>query len=76
MHVAAENSEIVRTIIELAKNLNMNVVAEGVETPDQFADLRALNCDYGQGFLFSKPTPSKRAGELIGAVPYTKLPDS
>jgi diguanylate cyclase (GGDEF)-like protein len=71
MHIAQENSEIVRTIIELAKNLNMNVVAEGVETPDQFSELRALKCDLGQGFLFSRPTPSKRAGELIGAVPYS-----
>jgi len=72
MHMTAENSEIVRTIVELAKNLNMKVVAEGVETPDQFADLRALDCDFGQGFLFSKPAPSEDAGELIGAVPYSK----
>jgi len=76
MHMALENSEIVRTIVELAKNLNMKVVAEGVETPDQFADLRDLECDFGQGFLFSKPTPSERAGELIGAVPYSRASDA
>jgi diguanylate cyclase (GGDEF)-like protein/PAS domain S-box-containing protein len=50
-----ENSEIVRTIIMLSKNMGKVVVAEGIETAGQLARLRTLNCDYGQGYLFSRP---------------------
>lgn len=50
-----ENFELVRTIIRMAHNLRMNVVAEGIETPEQLTRLKALNCEYGQGYLFSKP---------------------
>jgi len=60
-----ENAEIVSTIMTLASNLGMEVVAEGVETEEQLAQLRALNCEYGQGYLFSKPVPAETARELI-----------
>nr|MBA2379513.1 EAL domain-containing protein [Blastocatellia bacterium] len=50
-----ENSGILQTIISLAKNLNMRVIAEGIETETQLAVLRNLGCDYGQGYLLSKP---------------------
>lgn len=50
-----ENLEIVRTIVTLARNLNMDVVAEGIETTEQHAQLNALSCQFGQGYLFSKP---------------------
>ena len=50
-----ENAELVRTIITLARTLGMKVVAEGVETASQLAQLRALECDHGQGYYFSKP---------------------
>lgn len=50
-----ENVEIVRTIVMLAQNLGMDVVAEGVETKEQLALLRRLGCENGQGFLFSRP---------------------
>ncbi len=50
-----ENSEIVRTIVTLARNLGIDVIAEGVETPEQLAQLRALGCEHVQGFLFSEP---------------------
>jgi diguanylate cyclase (GGDEF)-like protein/PAS domain S-box-containing protein len=49
------DNEIVRTIIMLARNLGLDVVAEGVETEEQLAYLRTLDCEYGQGFLFSRP---------------------
>jgi len=49
------DNEIVRTIIMLARNLGLDVVAEGVETTEQLAYLQALDCEYAQGFLFSKP---------------------
>lgn len=50
-----ENAEIVRTILMLARSLKMDVVAEGVETAEQLAHLKALDCEYGQGYYFSKP---------------------
>jgi predicted signal transduction protein with EAL and GGDEF domain len=41
------------------------VVAEGIETPAQLETLRALGCDYGQGYYFSRPLPSAQAEELV-----------
>jgi len=52
MAESEENFEIVRTIVVLAQNLGMDVVAEGVETHDQLALLRQLGCESGQGVLF------------------------
>lgn len=60
-----ENLEIVRTIMTMAHNLKMHVVAEGVETAEQLAQLRALQCEYGQGYLFSMPLPLAAASALI-----------
>jgi len=55
MNAADENLQIVKTIVTLAGNLGMQVVAEGVETEEQLEQLRSLKCQYGQGFFFSKP---------------------
>jgi EAL domain-containing protein (putative c-di-GMP-specific phosphodiesterase class I) len=60
-----ENSEIVRTIMTLASNLGMEVVAEGVETEEQLAQLRALKCEYGQGYLFSHPVNAELAEAMV-----------
>jgi diguanylate cyclase (GGDEF)-like protein/PAS domain S-box-containing protein len=60
-----DNAEIVRTIIGLAQNLGMDVVAEGVETPDQIEMLKALGCEYGQGYFFSKPLDMQLAEQFI-----------
>ncbi|MDT4952212.1 MAG: hypothetical protein QOJ02_350 [Acidobacteriota bacterium] len=60
-----ENAEIVRTIIGLAQNLGMDVVAEGVETPNQIETLKSLGCEYGQGYFFSKPLDFQRAEQFI-----------
>jgi EAL domain-containing protein (putative c-di-GMP-specific phosphodiesterase class I) len=62
-----ENAEIVRTIIMLARSLEMDVVAEGVETEDQFAQLKTLKCEYGQGFFFSRPVDAAGAERLLSA---------
>ncbi len=59
------NLEIVRTIVALAHNLGMDVVAEGVETKEQLAELRAMGCDYGQGYLFSRPVEARDARTLM-----------
>jgi diguanylate cyclase (GGDEF)-like protein len=54
MNEADENLQIVKTIITLAGNLGMQVVAEGVQTEEQLNQLRSLKCEYGQGFYFSQ----------------------
>jgi Amt family ammonium transporter len=68
MGEGGENSEIVRTIVTLARNLGIEVIAEGVETAEQLAQLRALGCDHVQGFLFSRPIAGEEAGALIAAA--------
>ena len=60
-----ENTEIVRTIVVLAQNLGMDVVAEGVETNEQLMLLRKLGCENGQGYFFSKPVGSEGAEKII-----------
>ena len=71
MNDHSENAEIVKTIIMLARNLGMKVIAEGIETKTQLEQLRDMTCDRGQGFYFSKALPSAEAlrlleGEFIG----------
>jgi len=53
-----EGLALVSTIINLGHSLDLNVVAEGVETEEQSRLLRSLKCDELQGFLFSKPVPN------------------
>lgn len=60
-----DNIEIVRTILSLAENLGMDVVAEGVETQEQMALLRNLECQSGQGYFFSKPMTVEEAERII-----------
>ncbi len=60
-----QNLEIVRTITMLARNLRLDVIAEGVETPEQHAQLRALGCQFAQGFHFSRPLDVEQATRLI-----------
>ena len=51
----AQAVAIVRSIVALAKALNLSVTGEGIETPAQHAQLRELGCDRGQGYLFARP---------------------
>ena len=60
------NEDIVGAIVSLAKSLDMDVVAEGVETVEQRDILRALGCRYGQGYLFSRPLEGDRARAFVG----------
>ena len=60
-----ENAEILQTIISLAKNLRMRVVAEGIETENQLGLLQSLGCDYGQGFLIAKPKGREETEKLL-----------
>jgi len=66
--------QIVRTIIELARVMGMDVVAEGIETLDQYRLLREMRCRYGQGFLFARPMTAEAATELL-RLPGRILPE-
>jgi EAL domain-containing protein (putative c-di-GMP-specific phosphodiesterase class I) len=55
MEQREENRKLVHAMINLAHNLSLEVVAEGVETPEQLALLRSFNCDQAQGYLISHP---------------------
>ena len=61
----AENYAIVKTIIGLARNLELRVVAEGVETPNQHQLLALAGCGSAQGYLFAEPMPAKSVGGFI-----------
>jgi diguanylate cyclase (GGDEF)-like protein len=62
---SADDAAITKAIIQLAHNLGLRVVAEGVETPEQRDLLRSLDCDEVQGFLFGRPMPASQAAELL-----------
>ncbi|MEJ7618955.1 MAG: EAL domain-containing protein [Pyrinomonadaceae bacterium] len=68
MAESSESAEIVRTIIALAQNLKMVVVAEGIETAEQLIQLRNLTCQLGQGYYFSRPVDAPAAGQLFHAL--------
>jgi EAL domain-containing protein (putative c-di-GMP-specific phosphodiesterase class I) len=66
--------QIVRTIIELARVMGMDVVAEGIETCEQYQLLRDMRCRLGQGYLFSRPLTAKAVTDLL-RLPGRILPD-
>ena len=59
--------EIVKTIVRLANNLGLSIIAEGVETEEQLKQLINLGCEEAQGYLFSRPVESSVASDLIAA---------
>ena len=66
MRLTTDNDNaIVRTISTLARNLGMEVIAEGIETEEQYQQLRRLGCEYGQGFLFSRPVDNAGVTHLL-----------
>ena len=60
MAVDASDAAIVRSTIDLAHNLGLRVVAEGVESEDAWRHLEALGCDFAQGYYLSRPLPARR----------------
>jgi len=66
LHEGSEDAAITRAIIAMAKSLELKVVAEGVETPEQLALLREQGCDEVQGYLISKPVDAGAFGNLLG----------
>jgi len=64
-----EGMEIAQTIMPMAKNLRLDVIAEGVETIEQVALLKKLQCKYAQGYFFSKPLAAAEVVELLEGAP-------
>lgn len=62
----AGDAAITRAIVAMAHSFGMGVIAEGVETPEQLAFLRALGCEEFQGYLFSRPVPALQAAACFG----------
>jgi diguanylate cyclase (GGDEF)-like protein/PAS domain S-box-containing protein len=69
----AENSEIIRVIVALARSRRLKVVAEGVETLEQLAELKAARCDFAQGRLFSMPLGVEAVRELLESAGETGI---
>jgi len=61
------NLETIQKIIAITQELDMGMIATGVETSEQIAQLKALKCVYGQGYFFSKPVAGSEVDKLIGA---------
>ncbi len=61
--------EIVKTIVNLAQSLNLEIIAEGVETIEQLSQLRQLGCQFGQGYCFATPLEAETVEELLGLSP-------
>ena len=61
----SQDAAIIQCIIALSRGLNLKVVAEGIETQEQLTRLRAMNCDYGQGFYISCPVPANAIAPLV-----------
>ena len=68
------NSEIVQTIIALARSLGMKVIAEGVENEIQLEQLRQLDCEGAQGYFFAKPMPFEEVEEFVNNMPDVPPP--
>ncbi|HEY0017265.1 MAG TPA: PAS domain S-box protein [Longimicrobium sp.] len=65
----ARSAQLVHAIVNLARNLRVRVVAEGVETREQLAALRGMGCDYAQGFLFAEALSEEHAARMLATNP-------
>ncbi|HAN45806.1 MAG TPA: hypothetical protein DCQ32_04570 [Cyanobacteria bacterium UBA8156] len=63
-----ENWQIANLIVLLAKTLNLKTVAEGIETPEQLRNLRAIGCEYGQGYFLGRPLPPAQVETLLAGL--------
>ena len=76
--VKPENQGILKYIVELAHSMNLQVTAEGIETGEQLARLKSMECDFGQGYYLAKPMPWKEYEKLLKAqcVEQNRIPGS
>jgi EAL domain-containing protein (putative c-di-GMP-specific phosphodiesterase class I) len=67
MSVARNNRMIAKATIQLVHSLGLEVVAEGVEDAEVHSELRGLDCDYAQGYLYGRPQPLHALDALLAA---------
>ena len=72
MDDSEECRQIIRTIMNLARSLSMRVIAEGPETETHVEQLMTLDCDYGQGYFFSRPVAAEQARALLQVSPFDR----
>ena len=75
LRINSQDEQLISAIIGMGKSLELNIIAEGVETIDQLNFLKAQRCEEGQGFLFSKALPSKDFVQLLQTDSATLMPD-
>jgi diguanylate cyclase (GGDEF)-like protein/PAS domain S-box-containing protein len=68
-----DNQEIIQSILTLAKSLNFDVIAEGVELDHQLVQMKALECRFGQGFLISRPMKPEAIGAWVQSEEFWSL---
>ena len=68
----AKGAAIAANVVSLAHALGLLAVAEGIESEEQLASMRELDCDLAQGFLFARPVPAAELGEMLAANTGTK----
>ncbi|MBI3155507.1 MAG: EAL domain-containing protein [Burkholderiales bacterium] len=76
LHDQARDAEVVKAVITLGHALGKTVIAEGIETPAQLAQLRALGCELGQGYLLARPLSAERASGTLAAERRWPGPDA
>ena len=63
------DTAIIRAIVNLGRALDLQIIAEGVETADQLAELRTLGCDFAQGYFFAPPQTGEQTSALLSHRP-------
>jgi EAL domain-containing protein (putative c-di-GMP-specific phosphodiesterase class I) len=76
MDIDADNRAVVRTIVALAHNFGLTVVAEGTETLEEVNALLAIDCEYAQGYFFSRPVDEQTASQLLKTGLCIQVPSS
>jgi len=61
---------MIRSILNMVRQMNLSATAEGIETEEQLAILRDLGCPYGQGYLFTRPVPAQELSTLLAQTPW------
>jgi len=69
MQAGSKSSQLVKTMVAMARNLGMSIIAEGIETDQQLVELCAMECGFGQGFYLSHPLPANEIESLISEQP-------
>jgi EAL domain-containing protein (putative c-di-GMP-specific phosphodiesterase class I) len=69
----SQDAAVARAIIELGTSFQLRVVAEGIERRDQHACLMQLGCEFGQGFLYSRPVPADQVDQLLKRGPLVPI---